>query len=124
MNPIKRFDLDDIAHVSIIDEIRDRYSVLLADDSHPYSRCMYRPSSLLPYPKEVIRRALEALLDFTEGRRQSHLLDASSRNSQVADTIRDCLDTLDDFLDVPAEQLPTNVSENARIGRQLQRSQP
>lgn len=119
-----RFDLDDAMHVTIIDEIRDNLSAFLADDSHPYSRCMYRPASLLPYPKPVIRRALEALLDFIEGRRQSRFLDASIRSPAVAETVRTTLQLLDDFLDVSAEKLPTEPLENARVGLQLQRSQP
>lgn len=74
------FDLNDPAHVVLVDEIREKYSAFLADGSHPYSQCMYRPSSLLPYPKEVIRRALTALLDFVEGRRNSNLLDEAIRH--------------------------------------------
>jgi hypothetical protein len=117
-----RFDLDDVLHVTIIDEIRDKYSALLADESHPYSQCMYRPASLLPYPKEVIRRALEALLDFVEGRRDSRFLDVSIRTPEVADTVRTTLHLLDDFVDVPAEKLPTEPHENTRVGLDLQRS--
>jgi hypothetical protein len=116
-----RFDLNDPAHVVMVDEIRGQYSALLADDSHPYSQCIYRPSSLLPYPKEVIRRALTALLDFVEGRRDSYLLDEGLRQPDVAEMIRTTLETLDDFLDVTPQKLPTDPRENARIAYQLQR---
>jgi hypothetical protein len=117
------FDLDDARHVAIIDGIRDKYSALLADDSIPYAKCMYRPASLLPYPKPVIRAALEALFDFIEGRRQSRFLDASIRSPEVADSVSSLLVSLDDFLDVPAVQLPTDPHENLRVGLQLQRIQ-
>ncbi|MGH8193773.1 MAG: hypothetical protein ACREQ8_05130, partial [Woeseiaceae bacterium] len=68
-------DLDDVLQVTVIDDIRQKYSALLADQSQPYSQCIYRPSSILPYPRTVIRRALQALLDFVEGRRNSRFLD-------------------------------------------------
>lgn len=115
-----RFDLDDVLHVTMIDDIREKYSALLADESHPYSQCMYRPASLLPYPKEAIRSALEALLDFIEGRRNSAFVEAGMRTPQAADTVRFTLHLLDDFLDVPAAQLPTQPHDNLRAGHRLQ----
>jgi hypothetical protein len=114
------FDLSDPVDVLTIDDIRERYSALLADESGPYSQCMYRPAALLPYPKEEVRLALTALLDFAEGRQNSDLLDRSMRHSDVARVIRTALQCLDDYLDVAPERLPADPVENARIGRQLQ----
>ena len=115
-----RFDLDDVLHVAMIDDIREKYSALLADESQPYFQCMYRPASLLPYPKEAIRSALEALLEFIEGRRNSAFLEESMRTPQAADTVLSALLHIDDFLDVPAEQLPTQPRENMHAGIRLQ----
>ena len=115
-----RFDLNDGAHVALIDDIRQRYGALLSDGQHPYAACMYRPAATLPYPKPVIRRALTALLDFVEGRSDSLLIDGGMRTSESADTIHATLRDLDDFVDVPAAQLPTDPVQNARVGRQLQ----
>ena len=114
-----RFDLDSEEHATMIDDIRDKYSALLADDSHPYAQSMYRPASLLPYPREVIRNALEALLDFIEARRDSRYFDTSIRTPEAADTVRTCLALLDDFLEVPAQMLPTDRMENAKAGIRL-----
>jgi len=115
-----RFDLNDGAHVALIDAIRQRYGTLLRDEQQPYAACMYRPAALLPYPKAVIRRALNALLDFVEGRCDSLLIDGKMRTSELAATIRATLEQLDDFLDVPAGRLPTDPVQNARVGYQLQ----
>ena len=113
------FDLSNSAHIEVIKDIRQTYADTLQDETGPYARCMYRPSSLLPYPKPVIRAALTALLDFVEGRRASVLLDGSIRTAQVADHLEAALVHLDDFLDVAPEKLPTDPLENASIGLQL-----
>lgn len=117
------FDLNDPADVALIDRIRAQYSALLTDESHPYSECMYRPAALLPYPKEVIRQALSALLDFVEGRRTSDLLSADLRDPEIADVIRVALNSLEEFVDVPPARLPTNPRENMRVGIELQQVQ-
>ena len=111
-----QIDLNEMVHVTIIDNIREEYSALLADQTQPYAKCLYRPASLLPYPKDDIRRALNALLDFVEGRRPSTALDVSICKPEVAETLRIALGLLDEFLDVPAETLPTNPRENALVG--------
>ena len=113
------FDLNNVAHIKLLDDIRMAYGALLADESHAYTGCMYRPAELLPYPKPMIRAALLALLDFVEGRRDSTLIDIGMRRLDMADTIRNTLDILDDFLDVPPEQLPTDPIENSAVGLKL-----
>lgn len=115
------FDLDDVLHVTMIDVIREKYSAVLAGEEHPYAQCIYRPASLLPYPKEAIRSALEALLDFIEGRRNSAFLETGMRTPRAAETVRTTLLVLDDFLDVPAAELPSEPYENMRVGLQFQK---
>jgi hypothetical protein len=115
------FDLDDVEAVVLIDRIRSDYGELLEGQTHPYAGCLFMPASLLPYPKAVVKGALTALLDFAEGRRSSSLLDQDMRTPQVAESIRSALVFLDNFLDIPAERLPTDPKENARAGFQYQR---
>lgn len=113
------FDLSDPADVDEIDEIREQYSAVLGDDSGPYSLCVYRPASTLPFPKPVIRKALMALLDFVEGRRDSEFIDGSLRRAEAADFIKAGLIALDDYLDIPAEQLPTERAANLLAGHRI-----
>ena len=115
------FDLDDPVHMALIDDIRTKYGELLGDETHPYAKCLYRPASLLPYPKEVIERALSTLCDLVEGRRSSDLLDPAIHQPEFADTIKSTLIHLDGFLEVPADCLPTDSMENMRVGHRLQR---
>ena len=113
------FDLSDPAHVALLDGIRSAYGNHLADGLGGYDGCMFRPASELPYAKGDIETALTALLDFVEGRRESRLLDAAIRQPGVAENIRTSLVLLDDFLDIPPDQLPTEPKANAREGFRL-----
>lgn len=115
----EEIDLNDVLHVAIIDDIREKYSLLLADDSHPYARCFYRPTSILPYPKAMVERALRSLLSFVEGREESAFLDSSFRSPEAAEVIRGSLACLDNFVDIPAESLPTDPQQNLLIGSRL-----
>ena len=116
-----QIDLDDVLQVTLIDLIREQYSALLMDTSHPYAECLFRPASLLPYPKATIKRALEALLEFTEGRRDSQFLDASTRTPEAVELLQWGIATLDDYLEVPPESLPTDRLPNAEVGFRLTR---
>ena len=77
---------------------------------------MFRPASLLPYPKATIRRCLEALLDYSEGRATSKHLDESMQTPEAAESIRKVLFYLDDFIDVAPSDLPTDPGDNRRVG--------
>ena len=110
------FDLSDPVHVVILDDIRSAYGQHLADDTNPYSSCMFQPASSLPYPKTDIRNAMTALLDFVEGRRESSLLDVGLRQPEVAETLKVALIRLDDFIDIPPADLPTDPMENIQVG--------
>ena len=112
------FDLNNIAHVRLLDDIRTAYGALLSDKSHAYADCMYRPAVLLPYPKPLIRAALLTLLDFVEGRRDSTIVERDMLQLR-SETILRVLEWLDDFLDVPPEQLPTDPTENSVVGFEL-----
>lgn len=111
-----QFDLGNAEDVQLIDEIRERFSQMLAHDTGPYRNCVFRPAVLLPYPKDAIRKALTALLDFAEGRAVSPHLDQEIRSTAVADTLRSCLALLDNYLDLPPEALPTDPKQNGRVG--------
>ena len=121
--PPQSIDLNSAVEVSLLDDIREKYSNLLADETEPYAACLYRPASTLPYPKEAVHRALTALLDYVEGRRESALLAAEIRSPDVADMLRTGLRLLDDFLDVPAESLPVDPAANARLGMEIRARQ-
>jgi len=110
--PPTRFDLDNVEDVAILDDVRLAFSEAMQDTAGPYGGCIWKPSSVLPYPKPVIRAALTALLDFAEGRRSSRHLDGSLRTEEKIDAIRNALNFLATYLDIPAADLPTSPSDN------------
>lgn len=117
--PRGQFDLHDESDVRFIDRIREDFSRQLADESAPYADCWFKPAALLPHPKETIRQALNTLLDFVEGRRDSPYLDRRIRSPEVAQTLRACLALLERYLEVPEEDLPSDPEENRRAGLAL-----
>ncbi|MEO6067155.1 MAG: hypothetical protein ABIQ41_04120 [Gemmatimonadales bacterium] len=110
------YDLDNPTHVLLLDSVRDKYSYVLGYDSSRFAACLFKPASMLPFPREDIRTALEALLAFARGERSSTLLDASFRNQQSIDQLEVALLSLDNFLDVPEDQIPVELRDNARLG--------
>jgi hypothetical protein len=118
----QHFDLEDPADVQLIDQIREAYSELLMNDDSEYASCVYKPVSLLPYPKQTIAAALTALLDVAEGRRRSPLLASTVRDSNASETLRTVIDFLDDFVEIPAARLPTDPIANIRVGSSLKQT--
>ncbi len=110
------FDLQNERDVCLIDQIREDYSRQLADETGPYAECWFKPAATLPHPKETIRQALNTLLDFVEGRRESPYLDQAIRSQEAASTIRACLALLDRYLEITESELPTDPEENRRVG--------
>jgi len=112
-------DLDNPEHLQAVERIREAYSSLLADESRPHARCMFRSTDELPYSKETIRRALTALLEYCQGVRESRLLDARLRNPELVAVLQSTIAILDSFLDVPLTELPTDPAANLRVAAQV-----
>lgn len=110
------YDINDANHVALLDRIRTAFAASLQDETGPYSQCIYKPASTLPYPKDAIRSALTALREFAEYRRESTLLDTSLRSPHAAQAIRGCLVYLDHYLEVSPSDLPTTRLENFNVG--------
>ena len=113
------FDLDSEDDVSTLDDVRLAFSDHMQDPAEPYHRCIWKPASLLPYPRPVIHAALTALLDFAERRRSSRYLDDSLRSDDAITAIKNALDFLGTYLDVAPSDLPTDPSENLVAAEQF-----
>lgn len=110
------YNLENPTHVVLIDEIREKYAAVLAAGTGEFADLTFKPASSLPYPKEDIRRALSALLEYAKGERQSSLLDPQIRTAAVIGTLEACLVQLDTFLDVPPEDIPRDPRANLEYG--------
>ena len=112
----RSYNLERPKHVAIIDEVRERYATAMADQSNEFADCMFKPADLLPYPKNEIRKALTALLDFAEDRRNSTLLDERIRSPSIVQVLRGSLMQLETYLDVPAADIPHDPDANREFG--------
>lgn len=113
------FDLNQAEDVALLDSVRESFGLLLADEAAAYHGCMYRPEEELPFPRETIQAAIEATLDFAEGRRDSFWLSEELRDPAVVELLRAGLTLLDCFIDIPASELPTDPRANGRIAVQF-----
>jgi hypothetical protein len=113
------FDLNKQDDVALLDSVRESFGLFLADESAAYHSCMYRPEAELPFPKKTIQAAIEAMLDFAEGRRESFWLNEELRDPAVVELLRSGLAHLEFFIDIPPSALPTDPRENGRVAVQF-----
>jgi hypothetical protein len=73
-----------------------------------YAGCMFKPIELLPYPKEYIR----AVIDFATKYLTKNPIEGSITYCEGLDELKRLSENLDRYVDVKAEMLPTNNSEN------------
>lgn len=108
-----RFNLRRSADASRINAIIDGYSKVQGWPSGPHKDCVYRPASDLPFPKEEIRAALEALLQVAQGQATPcRDLMGYFASDEAAEVIGSNLADLDSYVDIPADQLPTDPRQN------------
>jgi hypothetical protein len=107
------FDLDDADQARLALDVAAEYGVAM-EKSGP---CHYHSASLLPYPAETIRAALEALLQYAEGRTPSAYLSSMKIHpSNLVESLRTGLRSLDDYLDVPGKTIPAEPTVNSVFG--------
>jgi hypothetical protein len=103
-------------HLRLAGDIWERVGEWLANQDQPFADCAYKPESLLPFPKQYVAHALEMLIDVGEGRRQSVHFRADAILPEVLHSMKHARAQLDAYVDVPADVLPREPSENARYG--------
>lgn len=110
------FDVTRVDDVMLIDTVRTAFGSLLEKDASQWHGCIYRPASLLPFPKPTIRAALQALLDVAERRQISPHIDSSFLTPEATDHVRVALRLLDDFIERPDSEIPTDPRANVLYG--------
>lgn len=104
----KVYDSEDFLHKKFAEEVTQAYAKLWAND-FDYKNLIYKPESVLPLPKEEIKKAA---LFFVE---HGHYPEKMKENIQAL------LVYLDDFIPIESDQLPLDLSENLRIGGEWER---
>jgi hypothetical protein len=109
-------DANEQKHLRLAADLWGRYSQLLSDDNQAFAACQFRPQSSLPYPKEYLALALDLLVDVGEGRIQSMHVNSKAVQSDVIVAMKGARARLDGFVDVSADELPTDPTENSKYG--------
>jgi hypothetical protein len=105
-------------HLRFAGDIWERVSEVLTDESQPFAGCRYKPSSLLPFPKDYVDRALGMLIDVGEGRQQSIHFRPEAIPQDVVNSMKAARQQLGAYVDVSTEELPSDANENARYGEE------
>jgi hypothetical protein len=107
---------DDQTHLRLAGAIWEMYGGMLEDDGQTYAGCRFWPESLLPFPKEYVAVTLDLLIAIGEGSVRSIHFDARSVPPDVLESMKHARQRLDGFVDVSAEELPTDSPMNDRYG--------
>lgn len=114
--PPVELDANEQQHLRLAGDLWGRYSQLLSDDTQTFAACRFRPQSSLPYPKEYLALALDLLVGVGEERIQSIHVNSKAIPSDVVLAMKRARAQLDGFVDVSAEELPTDPTENSKYG--------
>jgi len=115
-DPPAELDANQQQHLSLAGALWERYSQLISDDTQAFAGCDFRPQSSLPYPKEYLILALDMLVAMGEGRIQSIHFNAKAIPSDAVMDMKEARAQLDGFVDVSANELPADPTENAKYG--------
>lgn len=113
-----KWKLDDFYHFPFSQEIIVGYGKLL--DENDYK--VYKPESILPYPKEVIKKAILFTFDYLNYDKPLYELPDKQKVADNLNSVKYIL--LENFVDTDKRELPKDGIENFRVGKQLREEQP
>lgn len=116
--PPMTLDPNEMSHLRLADEIRQRYAATLADKDHPYANCTFQPIGRLPFPKEAIARTLDFLMAIGRGEVTSAHVGSDVLSEDDLAVVERSRQMLETFMDVPADELPTDPDANLAFGQQ------
>lgn len=116
--PIK-WNLEDIDHFPFVQGIISGYGKTLAENDY---KGMYKPNSILPYPKEIIRKAYYYMFDYLNYDKPLYEIKEKKKYADNLNAINVFLDL--SFVETGSSVLPKEGMDNYRIGKELQDKQP
>ena len=110
--------LDDkeILDIKFAQKIYEEYGKILAD-SGEYQECLFKPASILPYPKHVIKEAIDFYIHCLV--MDSPLFTLPSNKDELIENLEVINSALEYFLEVNKNELPTDKKENMIRGFEL-----
>ena len=109
----KELNDQEILHYKFSEIIFKDYGKVLAD-SGKYQKCFYKPASILPYPKDYIRRAIQ----FSKHclKMENPLFSPPPNKKEILDNLGGIEAFLENFVDASEDELPSEMRENMMKG--------
>lgn len=103
----------DPLHDKFAEKIVQDYGGVIANPGK-YAKCIYRPVSLLPYPKQYIKKACR----FIRGQLRSEHpnWERPANTDEMLNRIGGIEAFLPNFIEIPESELPTDTRENLKVG--------
>lgn len=98
-------DEKNLIHMKFCEEIVHDYGKII-EKPKGYDKCLYKPESILPYPKEYIRKALKYTCNILNEDRNNPSVEMMITNIEITEM------QLMNFVDIDEKDLPKNAKEN------------
>jgi len=115
----KQWKLDDLFCYPFSQEIIAGYGKVLAENDY---EGMFKPDSILPYPKDIIRKAILFTFDYFNYDKPLYEIPNKEDRANNLDTASVFLDMT--FVDTGNEDIPKDGIANRIVGRKFQEKQP
>lgn len=109
-----KWRLEDLYHYPFISSIIADFGTTLADNEH---KVMYRPESILPYPKDIINKAYYYMFDYLNCNEPPYLIKDKKKIADNLNATHILLSTM--FIDTGNEELPQDIFDNYRKGKEI-----
>ncbi len=113
-----KWQLDDFYYYPFSQEIIAGYGKILVENDYK----VYKPESILPYPKDIIKKAILFTFDYLNYNKALYEVPDKKKVADNLNAVRFIL--LENFVDASKKPLPKDSIENYRIGKQLRDEQP
>jgi len=115
----QEFNDQEILHYKFSEIIFQDYGRVLGNTGK-YHGCVFKPVSMLTYPKEYIRKAIEFTLRCLQ--MENPFFATPPNKDEIVNTLKAIEFHLSDFIDVSEKELPTERMENYMKGNELIKS--
>ena len=107
------FDPQDPLHDKFAEKIVQDFGGVMANPGK-YAECIYRPASLLPYPKQYIKKACQFICK--QLRSEHPNWERPANADEMLNNIGAIEAFLPNFIEIPESELPTDTRENLKVG--------
>lgn len=113
-----KWKLDDLRHFPFSQQIIAGYRKCLAENDYS----VYKPESILPFPKHVIKKAIYFTFDYLNYDKPLYEIPDKQKRADNLNTLKFIL--TNNFVDTSQRDLPKEGLENFNVGQQLRKEQP